>query len=211
MQQSRIFPFYNLDDAAVTAQKVSIAKDFTRRNYMAKASYTMLAAGSLWFAYKWGLFDSLLGKKESALPTLPVLPEATPVLPANVDALNHDQLLPMVKVLAERAKDQHDVNKILVEYAQDQSKKIASLETKHLEGKAHWFIEGVKYVGLTGFSMIAGIVVQSKWQKFYNYALAEPTFDWFYGSHSMLNRIDSLRYHVAGAIDTTGADSPGKP
>jgi hypothetical protein len=69
----------------------------------------------------------------------------------------------------------------------------------------HWLIEGVKYVGLTGFSLLAGIIVQSKWQKFFDYALATPTFDWFYSSHSMLNRIDSLRYHIANSIDTTGA------
>lgn len=88
---------------------------------------------------------------------------------------------------------------------------VAALLKKHHENesnitdKVNWFIKGAKYVGASGFSLLAGIVVQSRWQKFFDYALATPTFDWFYGSHSMLNRIDSLRYHIAHSIDITGA------
>lgn len=174
-------PLLKLDDAAIAQEKTRISNDFTKRNYLAKASYTMLGAGSLWFAYKWGLFDFILGNKAEDLPSLP----------EDSVAVTHEKLLPLVTVLLQHAKDQ--------------SKKIEKLETKNLDGKMHWLIEGIKYVGLTGFSILGGILVQSKWQSLFNYALAEPTFDWFYGSHSMLNRIDSLRYHIANAVDTTGA------
>jgi hypothetical protein len=174
-------PLLKLDDTAIAQEKTRIARDFTQRNYVAKASYAMLGAGSLWFAYKWGLFDFILGNKVEDLP----------VLPEDSVQVTHEKLLPLVTALLQHAKDQ--------------SKKIEKLETKNLEGKMHWLIEGAKYVGLTGFSILGGIVVQSKWQNLFNYALAEPTFDWFYGSHSMLNRIDSLRYHIANSIDATGA------
>lgn len=174
-------PLLKLDDAAIAQEKTRISSDFTKRNYLAKASYTMLGVGSLWFAYKWGLFDYFLGKNAEDLPALPEDPMQ----------VTHDKLLPLITVLLQHAKDQ--------------SKKIEKLETKNLDGKMHWLIEGIKYVGLTGFSILGGILVQSKWQSLFNYALAEPTFDWFYGSHSMLNRIDSLRYHITNAIDTTGA------
>ena len=177
-------PLLQIKDAEVAQEKTRISTDFTRRSYLAKASYSILGAGSLWFAYKWGLFDYFTGKKED--PVLASLPK---------DALtaesNHDQRLALLNVV--------------VDHCKDLAKELKDLKTKQLEGKAHWFIEGAKYVGLTGFSIIGGIVVQSKWQTFFNYALAEPTFDWFYGSHSMLNRIDSLRYHIANSIDNTGA------
>ncbi|CAN5173266.1 hypothetical protein BH09DEP1_BH09DEP1_4900 [soil metagenome] len=164
-------PLLQMKDEEIAQEKARISSDFIKRGYLAKASYTMLAAGTIWFAYKWGLFDYVLGKQEA--------PAALPKTIAD-----NEKLRPIVKAMLE---------------------KININEQKNLEGKAHWFIEGVKYVGVAGFSMLAGIVVQSKWQSLFNYALAEPTFDWFYGCHSMLNRIDSLRYHIANAIDTTGA------
>lgn len=162
-----------LDDAAIAQEKERISGDFKKRDYLAKASYILLAAGGLWFAYKWGVFDKMLGKQEEILPGIP----------KDRSSLSYAQLAAIVNELANREEKR---------------------EAKDLEGKTHWVVEGVKYVGLTGFSMIAGIVVQSKWQKFFNYALATPTFDWFYSSHSMLNRIDSLRYHIANAFDATG-------
>lgn len=194
-----------LDDAAVTQERDRIAADFKKRDYLTKTSYAILAAGSLWFAYKWGLFDKLLGKQsEASSITSLVVPENPTVLPTDINVLSHDQTLPLVKVLVDHAKYQSDVNKILVDHVQEQAKEIVKLKAKDVAAAEHWFISGAKYVGLTGFSMIAGFVVQSKWQKFINYAFAEPTFDWFYGSHSMLNRIDSLRYHIANAFDATG-------
>lgn len=176
-------PLLKLDDAAIAQEKARISSDFTKRDYLAKASYLALAGGTLWFAYKWGLFDYFKGSKPTELPTLPEDPTK----------VSHDQLLPMVQAL--------------IDHSKDQAKEIAKLKAKDAEGKMHWFIEGAKYVGLTGFSILGGIVVQSKWQKFFNYALGEPTFDWFYGSHSMLNRIDSLRFHIANSIDATGTTS----
>lgn len=175
-------PLLQLDDESIAQEKLRIISDFTKRDYLAKVSYTALAGGTLWCAYKWGLFDYFRSKNPAELPALPEDTQVT-----------HDQLLPMVVAL--------------IQHTKDQSKEIKLLKAQNLEGKSHWFIEGIKYVGLTGFSILAGILVQSKWQKFFNYALAEPTFDWFYTSHSMMSRIDSLRFHIANSIDTTGAIS----
>lgn len=173
-------PLIQIDDMAISQEKARLEKDFATRNHLAKVSYTMLAGGTVWFAYKWGVFNYFSSNKLADLPPLPE--ESTPI--------THDNLLSLMATI--------------IKHTKDQSKKVSMIEAKNLEGKMHWFIEGAKYVGLTGFSLLAGIVVQSKWQKFFDYALASPTFDWFYGSHSMMNRLDSLRYHIAHSIDTTG-------
>jgi hypothetical protein len=186
-------PLLKLEDQMIATEKARISADFTKRGYLAKASYAALAAGTLWFAYKWGMFDYFKTNKPAEVSPPLEVPVAIPV-----EQITSGNVLAMVATLQKNSVNQ--ATKII-----EQSKELELLKQKNLEGKMHWLIEGAKYVGLTGFSILGGIVVQSKWQNLFNYALAEPTFDWFYGSHSMLNRIDSLRYHIANSIDTTGA------
>ena len=129
-------PLLQLDDESIAQEKLRIISDFTKRDYLAKVSYTALAGGTLLCAYKWGLFDYFRSKNPAELPALPEDTQVT-----------HDQLLPMVAAL--------------IQHTKDQSKEIKLLKAQNLEGKSHWFIEGIKYVGLTGFSILAGILVQS--------------------------------------------------
>lgn len=186
-------PLIKLEDEMIAQERARITSDFTKRDYLAKASYVALAAGTLWFAYKWGMFDYFKTNKPAEVSPPLEVPQPVPV-----EHINFGNVLAMVASLYDHSIKQ--AKKII-----EQGKEHEIMKQKNLEGKMHWFIEGVKYVGITGFSMLAGIVVQSKWQKLFNYALAEPTFDWFYGCHSMLNRIDSLRYHLANGMDITGA------
>lgn len=174
------FPLHKIAEEQVTQEKAQINKDFERRKYFARASYGILIGGSLWFAYKWGMFD-FLWKKEGANQAGNI------ALPEKIEEFNKETILPILTVLIARDKAKTEELKIL--------------KDEHDANKGHWLINGIKYVGVAGFSMIAGIVVQSKWKSFFDYALAEPTFDWFLDRHSMLAKVESLRFHVNNAID----------
>ncbi len=157
------YPVYTIQDAQVAHTKERFTKDFERRTQYARASYGILIGGSLWFAYKCGMLNFLFKAEPN--------PQAAVVLPEKIEVFDKDTVLPILAALI--AKDA----------ARTQELKI--LKDEHDARKSHWLIEGVKYVGVTGFSMIAGIVVQSKWKTFFDYALAEPTFDWFFSSHTI--------------------------
>ncbi len=165
-----------LEESSLAQAKKKISTDFARRDKLAKVSYGVLGAGLLWFAYQWGAFDFLLGKNE----TLEKVPEK--LEKAILDAEHKEKLFALLAAL----------------HAQYQ---------KNAEGKnhkiIHWIIEGVKYVGLTGVTMVAGILVQAKWRKFFDYALADATFDWFFSGHSIVSRVDALKYHVSNGIDVS--------
>lgn len=173
------YPLYKIEDAHVAQTKERITKDFERRTQYARASYGILVGGSLWFAYKCGMLNFLFGSEPN--------PQAQVVLPEKVEVFDKETILPILAALI--AKDAV------------KTQELKMLKDEHDARKSHWLIEGVKYVGVTGFSMIAGIVVQSKWKTFFDYALAEPTFDWFFSSHTILAKVDSVRFHVNNALN----------
>lgn len=175
------YPLYKISEQQVIQEKARVSKDFERRKYFARASYGILIGGSIWFAYKWGMFDFLFGKSEAAQA-------ANIVLPEKVEVFDKETILPILAALI--AKDKAKAEEIKL------------LKDEYDSSKGHWLVNGIKYVGVAGFSMIAGIVVQSKWKTFFDYALAEPTFDWFLDRHTMLAKVDSLRFHVSDALNT---------
>ncbi len=64
------------------------------------------------------------------------------------------------------------------------------------EKAGNWFVNGAKYVGWTGVTIIGGLLVQSKWHAIFNYVLAEPSFRWFLSNHTIISTIEGFKRSV---------------
>ena len=171
---------YHLDESRIQHLKMSYARNFQIRAHLAKVTYAITAGSMLWLGYKWGAFDWILTSKAEPVE----LPKA--VLPALPDTSNPG-------LVQQYLKDQHTY---LAARESTYAPFDEFLKAKNEEKAGNWLINGAKYVGWTGISIIGGLLVQSKWHSIFNYVLAEPSFRWFLSNHSIVSTIEGFKRSV---------------
>lgn len=170
---------YQLDESRIEQLKMNYAHNFKMRAHLAKVTYAITAGSMLWLGYKWGAFDWLLSSKAAA-----VAPLAVPVI-ADPTSASPLQIAEYFK--ARQTYDQAKDAALNALFAQIE---------KNDEKAGNWFINGAKYVGWTGVSIIGGLLVQSKWHSLFSYVLAEPSFKWFLMNHSIVSTIEGFKRSV---------------
>ena len=169
-----------VSEIRIAEKKDTIARDFAKRDYLAKATYAVTAGSVLWLGYKWGMFNFLLPDSIAAKDEQNSLPEIK----------DPSKVLEYLAQLVAHIKEKDAATQ----------KHFTTLDAKN-EPAGHWFINGIKYVGWTGVTIAGSIIIQTQWQHFFEYALATPTFHWFLGRHSIISTIDVLRRNVYKLTD----------
>lgn len=165
---------YQLNEARIAELKKNFASNFIMRDRLSKITYAATAASLAWLAYQWGIFDVFLSSKKST--TVAELPEI--VSPEHTFEY-------LIKLIA-----------YLKSHEASLKQRIEALEAKNDIAQGNIIVRGIKYVGWTGISIIGSIVVHYKWQRFFDYVLATPSFSWFFSHHSILQTIDGLKRNI---------------
>ncbi len=165
---------YQLDEARIAQLKKKFESNFTMRSRLSKLTYIATAGSLAWLAYKWGCFDYFLPAKKATEVSL--VPEVTD------PAKTFDYLVKLVAYLK--------TNETALK------ERIEVLETKNDVQHGNIVVRVIKYVGWSGISIIGSLVVHYKWQRFFDYVLAQPSFSWFFSHHSILQTIEGLKRNV---------------
>lgn len=171
---------YHLDETRIEKLKMNYARNFQVRAHLAKATYAITAGSLLWIGYKWGAFDWILSSKQEPIE----IPKVA--APTIVDSSNPALVPQFLK----------DVETYLVAHDSTYTKLDAIVKASNEEKAGNWFINGAKYVGWTGITIIGGLLVQSKWHAIFNYVLAEPSFRWFLSNHTIISTVEGLKRNV---------------
>lgn len=171
---------YRLDEGRIQILKEKFTSNFVMRNRLSHLTYAVTAGSLAWFAYKWGLFDYFMpGKKKADVIEIPEVTDPSKTFEY------------LVKLVAYLKTNEAALKE-----------RIEALETKADIPQGNIIVRGIKYVGWSGLTIIGSIIVQYKWQKFFDYILATPSFSWFFSHHSILHTIEGLKRSIKVLSET---------